>query len=60
MKNVSINNGDGHLCNGKEEEEGLKRAENQTDQQHMLKSNGNPDFINETKNNSTLKVEKKR
>lgn len=29
LKNVSINNGDGHLCNSKEEE-GLKGAENQT------------------------------
>ncbi|XP_019212084.1 uncharacterized protein LOC109200956 [Oreochromis niloticus] len=31
LKNVTISNGDGNLCNGtEEEEEGLKRAENQT------------------------------
>ncbi|XP_063325543.1 uncharacterized protein LOC134624492 [Pelmatolapia mariae] len=30
LGNVAISKGDGHLCNGTEEEEGLKRAENQT------------------------------
>ncbi|KAL4007392.1 hypothetical protein ACER0C_001244 [Sarotherodon galilaeus] len=60
LKSVTISNGDGslqrHRGGGGGSEEG---RESDCDQQHMLKSNGNPDFINDEpkkKKNSTLKV----
>uniref|UniRef100_A0A669EDW1 Ig-like domain-containing protein n=1 Tax=Oreochromis niloticus TaxID=8128 RepID=A0A669EDW1_ORENI len=45
LKSVTINKGDAHLCNGTlEGGEGTEEGRESGSDQHMLKSNGNPDF----------------